>query len=134
MWGGHIQCRLKIVVTSHVCKVLSWPGGLKSNFEVCVLWVGWCFFDFGVSDIAGERIFYVPEAIVNIIGTALREHLNNAVRHISDEAGQWITIGYPESGKTKADTMDLAGENYMFGCLNHQAYLVLKVIALRLLY
>ena len=126
--GGR-DCRAALAMTGSV-----WAFELKSDFEVCILGVGGYFFDFGVSDIAGEGIFYVPEAIVNIIGTALCEHLNNAVRHISDEAGQWITIGYPESGKAKADTLDIAGENYMFGYLPHQAYLVLKVIALRLLY
>jgi len=46
---------------------------------------------------------------------ALNEHLNSAVRQVADPASQFITVGYVKSGKAKANTLDSASENYMFG-------------------
>jgi len=50
---------------------------------------------------------------------ALNNHLNSAVRQVAGPAGQFITIGCIKSGEAKANTLDSASENYMFGSPAH---------------
>ena len=61
--------------------------GSKGDFEVCVLRIESQLLDSGLSYIAGKRFIYVPKATVDVIGAALCEHLNRAVRHVADKAG-----------------------------------------------
>ena len=70
-------------------------------------------------NIAGKRFFDVSDAVVNIIGMALGNHFNSAIGKIAYQAGQMITIGYIESGKTKADPLNSASKNYVLGGLAH---------------
>jgi len=114
------------------CGSVQLPVGLKSDFEVRVLGVEGDFFDFGFPYIAGKGILDVPDAIGNIVGRALGEHFNGALRCVADKAGQLIAIGYTKSGEAKADTLDLADKNYMFSghfsyCVLRIAYIVLRI-------
>jgi len=60
---------------------------LKSNFEILVPGVKWYFFDFGFPDVVGKGLFNVPQTIVNVVRSALCEHLNGAIHQVSDQAG-----------------------------------------------
>jgi len=92
---------------------------LKCYFEFQVLWVNGDFFDLCISYVAGKGGLYFPDAVVNICIRALGEHFHSTIMTIADEAGQLIAIGYVISGEAKADTLDPAGEHYMFGTLAH---------------
>ena len=92
---------------------------LIGNFEIHVSGVNGDFFDFGFSYIAGEGFFDVSDAIVYIRIRARGEHFYSTIRTVADRTGQLMTVGYVKSGEAKADTLDSADENYMFGCLAH---------------
>ena len=92
---------------------------LEGNFEIHVSGVNGDFFDFGFSYIAGEGFFDVSDAIVYIRIRALGKHLDSTIRTVADRTGQLMTVGYVKSSEAKADTLDSADENYMFGCLAH---------------
>jgi hypothetical protein len=66
---------------------------------------------------AGIIFLDVLDAIVNVVGSALGEHFDRAVRQVADEAGKLVTAGHPVSGKAKSDTLDPADEYYVPG--NH---------------
>jgi hypothetical protein len=102
-------------------------GRSKSYFEVFVLGVERDLFDFGFSDITSESIPDVPEEIVNIVRSALGEHLNGAVQEVANPACQRITIGYVVDGEAKANTLHAAYENYTFCGLAHFSYRVLRI-------
>jgi hypothetical protein len=97
---------------------------LKSDFEVFVLVVGGDFFDFDVPNIAAKIFFYVPDTIVDCLRRTLEEHLNGPIRQIVDKTGQSVAIGYVKNGKAEADTLNLAGENYMLGYLAHYGFYI----------
>ncbi len=110
-------------------------GRLKGDFEVCVFWVGWDFFDSRFIKIAGKIFFNILYAIIYILRTALGEHLDGTVRHIADEAGQLTATGSPAGGEAKADALNSAGENYTFGkhlsyCVSRISYCVFKLTVL----
>ncbi len=86
--------------------------------------VEWNFLDFGLSDVAAERFFDVPDAIVYVVRMALGYHFNATVRQIANLAGQLITISCIKSGKAKADTLNPTGENYMSGGLAHRNFIL----------
>jgi len=87
-------------------------------------------FDFGFSYIAGKGFFDVSDAMGDVVGGALGKHLHSAARAVADKAGQLVAVGYTKSGEAKADTLDSAGENYMFGGLAHFSYRVSKLTPL----
>ena len=89
--------------------------GSKSDFEVCVLWVGRSFFDFGLYHVAGKSLLYVAYAAIYIFAPALGEHLDGAVRQVADEACNLVAIGHPVGGEAETNTLDMAGEDYMPG-------------------
>ena len=92
---------------------------LEGNFEVHVLGVNGYFFDLCISYVAGKGALYFPDTVVNICIRALGEHFYSTIMTVADKAGQLMTVGYVKSGEAKADTLDSADENYMFGCLAH---------------
>ena len=57
--------------------------------------------------------------MVDVVGVALCEHLNRAVRQITDKARQPMTIGDVGRGEAKANALHPPDENYMFGSLVH---------------
>ena len=59
----------------------------KGDFEVYALGVESKFLDFGFSYVTGKRLIYVGKAMGDVIGAALGEHLNRAVRQVADKAG-----------------------------------------------
>ena len=100
---------------------------LKSYFEVFVLGVWRDLFDFGFSDITSEGIPDVPEAMVNVVGSTLGEHLNGSVKEVANPAGQRITIGYLVNGEAKTNALNTACENDTFCGLAHSSYRVLRI-------
>jgi hypothetical protein len=90
---------------------------LKSDFEIHVSQIRGDFLDSGISDVAGKIFLNLLYAIVDVFRRALGEHLDGAVRHVADEAGELMAIGHPMSDKAKTNALDPAGENYMSG--NH---------------
>ncbi len=91
----------------------------KGDFEVYALRVESNFLDFRFSYVTGKRFIYVRKAMVDVIGAALGEHLNRAVRQVADKAGQPITIGNVGRGEAKANALNPTYEYYMFGSLVH---------------
>ena len=79
--------------------------------------IGWNVIDIHFPYVAGIVLSNVLYAVVNVIGCALREHLDGTVRQVADEAGELMSIGHPVSGKAKTDALDPADENYVPG--NH---------------
>ena len=77
------------------------------------------FFDFGFSYIAGKGLLYFSDAIVYIRIRALGKHPDSTIMTVADKTGQLMTVGCVKSGEAKADTLDSADENYMFGTLAH---------------
>lgn len=77
------------------------------------------FFDFGLSNVAGKGILYFLDTVVNTCIRALGKHLDSAVRQVADKTGQLMAVGYMISSETKADTLNPADENYLFGDLAH---------------
>jgi hypothetical protein len=92
---------------------------LKRDFEVYALGVESSFLDSRFSYVAGKRFIYVGKATVDVVGPALREHLNRAVRQVADKAGQPIPIGNVRGGEAKANTLNPPDEDYMFSSLVH---------------
>ncbi len=92
---------------------------LKGYFEFHVLGVNGDFFDLCISYVAGKGFFNVSDAIVYIRIRALGKHLDSTIRTVADTTGQLMTVGYVKSSEAKADTLDSADKNYMFGCLAH---------------
>lgn len=90
---------------------------LKSDFEVRVSRFRGDFLDSGISDVAGKIFLNLLDAVVNVVSRALGEHLDGAVRQVSDKTGELVAIGHPASSKTKTDALNPTGENYMSG--NH---------------
>jgi len=68
----------------------------------------------GLSDAAGKSCFNIFYAVIYISSVALSEHLNVAVRQVSDKAGQLVAVCNPVGGEAKADALDLANECYVF--------------------
>lgn len=97
---------------------------LKGDLEVRVFRVGEDFFDFRFSYIAGKILFNVPDAIFYVIRTSLGEHLDGAIRHISDETGQLTATCRSAGGEAEANALDPADESYVFG--NHYLFCILE--------
>ena len=53
---------------------------LKCYREAMVVWVGGLVGDLGVADIAGEGFADISNAVGDIVGVALCEHLYGAIR------------------------------------------------------
>ncbi len=60
-------------------------SGSKGDFEVFVFRVEGEFFDFGVIDIVGKRLIYVPDAIVYVLRVSLYNHFHGAIGEVSNE-------------------------------------------------
>ncbi len=103
----------------------SGEGRLKGDFEVYVPRVGGNFFDSRFFKIAGKIFFNVLYAVIYILRAPLGEHLDGTVRHVADEAGQLTATCSPAGGEAKADALDSADENYMFG--KHLSYRVYRI-------
>ena len=73
--------------------------------------------DVHISYMAGIIFFDVLYAIVNVVGRALGEHFDRAVRQVADETGKLVTVGHSVSGKAKSDALDPPDEFYVPG--NH---------------
>jgi hypothetical protein len=97
------------------------PTILESYFEVFVPGVERALLDIGFRDETGEFFFNIADAVVDCLGRALREHLDGAVRQISDKAGQLAAAGYVICGKAETDALNAPCENYVFCCLAHCA-------------
>lgn len=94
-------------------------SGLICNFEIHISGVNGSFLDFGLSNISGEGFFDVSDANVYIRIRTLGKHFYGTIRTVADKTGQFMTVGYMKSSEAKADTLDSADENYMFGTLAH---------------
>ena len=92
---------------------------LKSDPKVRVFGVWGDLFDLSLSDIAAEGFLDVSDAIGNVARGALGDHLNGGVRQVTYHARQLIAICCVKGGKAKADTLDSADEDYVFGNLAH---------------
>ena len=84
--------------------------------------------DICFSDITLERFLDVLNAVGDVIRVALSNHLDGAIGEIAYRAGELMSVGDTLSGEAtavtggceaEADALDLASENYMFGCLAH---------------
>jgi hypothetical protein len=75
------------------------------------------FFDLRFSYIAGIVFFEVLYAILNVVGSTLSEHLDKAIRQVSDKTGKLVPVRRPVSGEAKTDALDPADENDVSG--NH---------------
>ena len=67
--------------------------------------------------VAGIIFFDVLDAVVNVVGRALSEHLDGAVRHVADETRELVAVGHSVSGEAKTDALDPPDEYYVPG--NH---------------
>ena len=74
--------------------------------------IRWDFIDIHFSDMAGIVILDILDAIINVIGCALGEHLDRTVRQVADESGELMSIGHPVSGKPKTDALDSPGKEH----------------------
>jgi hypothetical protein len=106
-----------------------------------VLWVGGDLLGFGFSDMAFEGPVDVGDAVVDIIGRALGDHLDSAVRKIADAAGQVVAPGDIVNCEAESDALDPAYKDYTFCglahfsyCVYRIAYCVLRITAVRILY
>ncbi len=90
-------------------------GGQVGNF---------CF-----SYIGCEGLVDVGDAVFDVLGIALGEHLDRAVVEVADKPGELVTVGDSVCGEAKAHTLNAADEDYLFGnhCLAHCiSYVVLR--------
>jgi hypothetical protein len=95
---------------------------LKCDFEVSVPGAQGNFFYFCFPDIADKGFFDISNTVIYVVSRALSNHLNIAIAAIADYAGQPVAIGRVERGKSKADTLDSASENYPFGDFVHRNF------------
>jgi len=92
---------------------------LEGNSEFFVFWVWRDFLNESSPYIAGERILYLADTSIDIVGCSLCEHFHRSIRQVADEAGQPIAAGHMVCGEAKAHPLNMATENYMFGNLAH---------------
>ena len=97
---------------------------LKGDLEVCVFRVGGNFFDSRFFKIAGKIFLNILYAVIYFLRASLGEHLDGAVRHVSDETGQLTAVCRPAGGEAKADALDPADENNVSG--NHFLFCILE--------
>jgi hypothetical protein len=76
-------------------------------------------FDLGVSYVAGERILYVLDTFIDVVGCSLGEHFDRAVAQVTHEAGQPVAIGHAVSGESEPHALHVTHEDYLFGNLHH---------------
>jgi len=92
---------------------------LEGDSELRISSIDRHVFNDAISHIAGERILYLADATINIVGRSLCEHFHRCIRQVADKAGQAIAIGYVVSGEAKAHALHVTRKNYMFGNLAH---------------
>lgn len=83
--------------------------------------MGWIIgqvFDFFVPDIACEGLLGISYAGFDVFRVALHEKLDGAIGTIADVAGEVQAACNAVGGKAKADTLNRAGKDYLFG--NHK--------------
>ena len=91
--------------------------GSKCDIEIFIVRIDGNIFDLCLADIAGKGIFNIFDAVINVLGVTLGEHLDGAVRQVADISFELIEPGDPVGGESKADSLYTANENDMFG--NH---------------
>ena len=75
----------------------------------------WGGFDFCIFYVVCQGLLNVVNAVFDILRLTLGDHLYMAVWEVADKACEGVTVGDAKGGKTKANALDAAGENYMFG-------------------
>jgi len=77
------------------------------------------FLDVSFTYIVAEVVVYVGDAVFDIFGGALGEHLNSAILQITNKAGETMTVCNTICRKAKANALHVAIEDYMSGYLVH---------------
>lgn len=94
---------------SVVCLVVKLKGDSEvGGFRICG-----GLFDFGFKYVAAEGIFHIADAIADVFGGALDEHLDGAVRKVADKAGQLVAMSDTMSREAKADALDMSDKDYV---------------------